>query len=308
MIDLKDAAQFLRVCETENLTRAALLSKVSPSTLSRTLTKLEKELNVKLCYRDQKGIVITKAGRLFERFAQDSLRNFALLQQSLAQEIAPLKGTLKIYCSVSASYIFIPRLLSELRLLHPELEISLETGDPANALDFLNHDGIDFVIAPKPKELNENIELVDLIAFPLAMIAPRNPAYPLNGLDYTNTLDNIPMVLPERGKLRTDIEDYFKTHKAKLNVLSQVAGHEAIVSMVALGFGLAIVPRIIVDLSPFKNDVIILDKKDLPDFDVALCHLKSRSGEPCIKAINDLAFNIAPSFAQDLRSRKLNNF
>lgn len=306
MIDLKDAALFLRICETGNLTRAAQLSDVSPSTLSRTLTKLEKDLNVRLCYRDQKGIVITKAGRLFERFAKDSLRNFNLLKRSLAQDIAPVSGNIKIYCSVSASYIFIPRLLSELRLIHPDLEISLETGDPANALNFLNHDGIDFVIAPKPAVIDDSIDSVDLISFPLAMIAPRTPAYPLKGYDGDNvTLSAVPMVLPERGKLRTDIEDYFRAHHARICVYSQVAGHEAIVNLVALGFGLAIVPRVIVDLSPFKNDVVILNRPDLPSFDVALCNLKARSQEPCIKAIYQLARTIAPTFASDLRSRRI---
>ena len=49
MIDLKDAAAFLRLCETSNLTRTATLCNVSPSTLSRTLNKLERELNTEDC-------------------------------------------------------------------------------------------------------------------------------------------------------------------------------------------------------------------------------------------------------------------
>ncbi len=307
MINLKDAAQFLRVCETENLTRAAMLSKVSPSTLSRTITKLEKDLKIRLCSRDQRGIVITKEGRIFERFARETLKQFSIMQKSLIREITPLKGSLKIYCSVTASYIFIPRLLSELRLLHPELEIFLETGDPAGALDFLNQDGIDFVIAPRPERPDDNIVLLDLISFPLIMIAPRTPVNLIKGADGDDLdLNTVPMVIPVKGQLRCGIENYFKKHGAAINILSQVAGHEAIVSMVALGFGFAIVPKVVVDLSPFRNDVVILDRKDLPNFEVSLCHLKKRSHEPCIKALHDLAGNIAPSFSQDLRSRRFN--
>ncbi len=66
MIDLKDAQAFLRLCETSNLTRTATLCNVSPSTLSRTLSKLEKELKTTLCIRDKKGIFITEAGHRFE--------------------------------------------------------------------------------------------------------------------------------------------------------------------------------------------------------------------------------------------------
>ena len=73
MLDLKDATAFLRLCETSNLTRTATLCHVSPSTLSRTLNKLEKELGAKLCIRDKKGVFITEAGRKFEAFARKVL-------------------------------------------------------------------------------------------------------------------------------------------------------------------------------------------------------------------------------------------
>lgn len=80
MIDLKDAAAFLRLCETSNLTRTATLCNVSPSTLSRTLNKLERELNAKLCIRDKKGIFITEAGRKFEAFAKKTLNAYSELE------------------------------------------------------------------------------------------------------------------------------------------------------------------------------------------------------------------------------------
>ena len=85
MIDLKDAATFLRLCETSNLTRTATLCNVSPSTLSRTLNKLERDLNTKLCIRDKKGIFITQAGRKFEEFARKTLNDFANLEKDLEE-------------------------------------------------------------------------------------------------------------------------------------------------------------------------------------------------------------------------------
>ena len=134
MIDLKDAAAFLRLCETSNLTRTATLCNVSPSTLSRTLNKLERELNAKLCIRDKKGIFITEAGRKFEAFAKKTLNSYSELESELDSGLGAVSGVIKIYCSVTASYLFIPRLLNELHLTAPNLEIKLETGDPADAL------------------------------------------------------------------------------------------------------------------------------------------------------------------------------
>ena len=97
MIDLKDAAAFLRLCETSNLTRTATLCNVSPSTLSRTLNKLEKDLNAKLCIRDKKGIFITDAGRKFEEFARKTLNNYAKLETELDKGVGTLSGICKIF-------------------------------------------------------------------------------------------------------------------------------------------------------------------------------------------------------------------
>ena len=175
MIDLKDAATFLRLCETENLTRTATLCNVSPSTLSRTLNKLEKKLQAKLCIRDKKGIFITTAGRKFEQFARKTLNEYASLESELHKGATTISGTLKIYCSVTASYLFIPRILNELHLTVPQLEVKLETGDPADALDKLEDPQIDLVISALPLEIPNNIHFIDLVKLPLIIIAPKKP-------------------------------------------------------------------------------------------------------------------------------------
>lgn len=305
MINLADAADFLRICETENLTRAAALAGVSPSTLSRSLNRLEDELQVKLCTRDQKGIMLTAAGQRFREFAGDCLSRYSTLLHELQAEENPVQGAIKIYCSVSASYIFIPRLLSELRLAHPGLEVSLETGDPADALDLLDA-GIDFVIAALPDQLPAHIKAVPLVSFPLVLIAPRSPLYKLPGYDGEHyDLSQVPFIMAERGQLRVEVDRWFAAQGLKPHIYSEVAGHEAIVSLCALGFGLAVAPRLVVDLSPFRGDIRQLPAKDLPNFHLALCSLKAREEERIIRAVNEEARKTAPTFGADLLSRRL---
>lgn len=306
MINLADAADFLRICETENLTRAAALTGVSPSTLSRSLSRLEEELQVKLCTRDQKGIMLTAAGQRFREFASECLGRYTTMLHELQAGESPVQGAIKIYCSVSASYIFIPRLLSELRLAHPGLEVSLETGDPADALDLLADGNIDFVIAALPEQLPAHIRAVPLVSFPLVLIAPRSPLYKLPGYDGEHyDLAAVPFIMAERGQLRLEVDKWFAGQGVVPHIYSEVAGHEAIVSLCALGFGLAVAPRLVVDLSPFRGDIRQLPAKDLPNFHLALCSLQARQEEGIIKAVNEEARKTAPTFGADLLSRRL---
>ncbi len=307
MISLNDAADFLRICETENLTRAAQLAQVSTSTLSRSLNRLEDELQVKLCSRDQKGIALTAAGRRFRDFASDCLRRYNKLTVELKEEAHPLTGQVKIYCSVSASYIFIPRLLNELSLTHPNIEISLDTGDPANGLDLLTaKDSPDFVIAALPEQLPAHIHALPLLSFPLMLIAPKSPLHKLKGYDGQNVdLSTAPFILAAHGQLRSEVDQWFSQLQIKPNVYAEVAGHEAIVSLCALGFGLAVAPRLVIELSPFKSDLRQLPAPGLKGFNLALCCLKERAYEPVLRAVLRAAGKCAPTFAGDLSSRRL---
>lgn len=216
MIDLKDAAAFLRLCETSNLTRTATLCNVSPSTLSRTLNKLERELNAKLCIRDKKGIFITEAGRKFEAFAKKTLNAYSELESELDSGVGAVSGIIKIYCSVTASYLFIPRLLNELHLTAPNLEIKLETGDPADALHKLDDTKYDFVISALPNDVPPEIQYVDLVTFPLILIAPKKPRFSVITDLSDPDLSLTPFVMPEKGQLRYEVEKYFTSQEILL--------------------------------------------------------------------------------------------
>lgn len=304
MIDLKDAAAFLRLCETSNLTRTATLCNVSPSTLSRTLNKLERELNAKLCIRDKKGIFITEAGRKFEAFAKKTLNAYSELESELDSGVGAVSGIIKIYCSVTASYLFIPRLLNELHLTASNLEIKLETGDPADALHKLDDTKYDFVISALPNDVPPEIQYVDLVTFPLILIAPKKPRFSVITDLSDPDLSLTPFVMPEKGQLRYEVEKYFTSQEITPHIYSEVSGHEAIVSLTALGFGVSVVPRLVYEISPFKNDVVVI--KDLPwsNFRVALCNLKSKSKDKKIKVVHELAKRLAPSFSPDLTRRR----
>lgn len=306
MIDLKDAATFLRLCETENLTRTASLCNVSPSTLSRTLNKLEKLLQAKLCIRDKKGIFITSAGRKFEQFARQTLNQYVSLEHELHQGAETVCGKIKIYCSVTASYLFIPRILNELHLTAPHLEVKLETGDPADALDKLEEPDIDVVISALPQEIPDNIQFLDLVNLPLVLLAPKKPRFELNlSADLQNAdLNGMPFIIPEKGQLRFEVEKWFAAMDIKPEIYAEIAGHEAIVSLAGLGFGFAVVPRLVYEISPFKNDVNVIRELPWSNFRVALCCKKEQADDRKVRIVFDLISRLAPSFAPDLNRRR----
>ena len=73
-------------------------------------------------------------------------------------------------------------------------------------------------------------------------------------------------------------------------IYAQVAGNEAIVSMVSLGFGVGLVPRLVTENSPLLDKIDFVDASpELTPFSVGLCTLRRKLTNPTIKAFWDLA-------------------
>ena len=70
-MDIRVLSYFLMGAREENITRAAQLLHVTQPTLSRQLMQLEEELGVKLFHRSNHSIVLTDAGILLKRRAQE---------------------------------------------------------------------------------------------------------------------------------------------------------------------------------------------------------------------------------------------
>jgi LysR family positive regulator for ilvC len=93
------------------------------------------------------------------------------------------------------------------------------------------------------------------------------------------------MILSESGIARRRVDSWFSELGIQPNIYAQVAGNEAIVSMVSLGFGVGVVPRIVLDNSPLARKVAVLDvRPELEAYEVGLFTQKKKLGSPLINA------------------------
>ena len=98
------------------------------------------------------------------------------------------------------------------------------------------------------------------------------------------------MILAEDGISRNRMDAWFKEQQIKPRIYAQVAGNEAIVSMVSLGLGIGVVPEIVLQHSPMADRIQVLDVKPrLEPYHVGLFTLKRHLKNPLVKAFWELA-------------------
>lgn len=90
-MDLRKLKYFLEVARTGNVSRAATRVWISQPALSRQIQLLEEELGVQLFERKARGVLLTEAGRLFQRRAGSLMNDVTALKEEVsAQAIEPI--------------------------------------------------------------------------------------------------------------------------------------------------------------------------------------------------------------------------
>ncbi|GLS25387.1 HTH-type transcriptional activator IlvY [Marinibactrum halimedae] len=283
-MDTKLLQQFIHLCDTLHFGKAAALSYVSPSALSRSIKSIEEQAGVRLVERDNREVRLTREGVLFRDYAKETLHHWERFRTSLQHETKILRGSLSLFCSVTASYSFLYEILSEFRQDYPGIELKIHTGDPAIGIERVL-DGIDDIaIVAKPETSPEQIAFKEVAHSPLVFIGEKHQFRSIRHFD-DDFWQSTPMIVSEVGLARDRLNRWLKRKRIKPNIYAQVAGHEAIVSMVSLGFGVGVVPDIVLNNSPLKNSVEVLDTPEsLGHYNVCLCTQKKRIKSPIIGA------------------------
>ena len=283
-MDARSLKQFVNLADSLHFGRASEASHVSPSALSRSIQRLEDEVGATLFARNNRSVSLTHAGSLFLSYARDSLGEWDAIRNSLMEESGELHGEISMYCSVTASYSFLFEILARFRHDHPSIEIKLHTGDPEDAIGRVLSGDEDIAIGARPKNLQAGLAFRPIANSPLGFIAAKGEEKTLQQPGAESWAD-MPMILPERGLARRRVDQWFRTLGVQANIYAQVAGNEAIVSMVSLGFGVGVVPQIVLDNSPLADTVQVLDvQPGLKAYEVGLFTLEKKLASPLINA------------------------
>ncbi len=145
----------------------------------------------------------------------------------------------------------------------------------------------DITIAARPDRLPGALAFRPITTTPLVFIAPEQMVLPTR-TSRSKALQwaQIPMILSEHGVARERVDAWFRRRKVSPRIYAQVAGNEAIVSMVSLGFGVGVVPQIVLENSPLADRVRVLEvSPKLPPYHVGLFTSKRRLRSPLIRAL-----------------------
>lgn len=268
-MDFYELKAFLTLSRQLHFAKASAALNMSPSALSRLISRLEEETGVKLLDRDTRQVSLTKEGEEFALFAGKCLEEKKALEDSLVKTEGFLQGTLNAYASVTACYTILPDFIASLSKKHPYIKISVETGDPAGAIEALKEGRAQLAVTAIPSKSPQSIDsgisgldrLVDLESVsvkksPLVLVCSPNKFQNKKYTSLEETISSLPLILPKAGLARKRFDYWCKNRNISPNILAETAGNEAIIALARLGLGLGLVPKIVLENGPFSEGVV----------------------------------------------------
>jgi len=243
-MELRHLRYFVMVAEELHFGRAAERLFIAQPPLSQQIQQLERELGVSLFARTSRRVQLTPAGEAFLTEARQILASVAQAADAAKRAARGDTGWLGIGFAASATYDLLPAVLHDFRASFPDVALSLQelnAAEQASALgDKIIHVGFARPYAPRPEAIVSAVQREPfLAAFPEAH--PQAGDKPLR----LSLLAEDPFIsfpeLPKPSYAET-VRQACESAGFTPRVVQEVREMQTAISLVAAGFGVALLP------------------------------------------------------------------
>lgn len=241
-IDIRHLEYFVEVARQKSFSKAAIISHVSQSAISKMIKDLETELGTSLLNRTSKYVQLTDTGIIFLEQAQQIVVMFHNLTTEFENRVEMEKGKISIgILPITGSTLF-AELLGEFKKKYPQIEISLsEYGSKKVALAIQDGTLDTGIICTVP-----NNHYFDSLSFSTDLIwvivSSQNPISQLPSIELASLASESFVLYSKDFSLHDEIINQCRNVGFSPNVIFETSQRELMTQMVAANLGIAFLP------------------------------------------------------------------
>lgn len=243
-MDIKQLRHFLGLADELHFWRSSEQMNITQSTLSRQIKALEEELGIPLFDRNKRNVRLTTAGAFLRDEWQRLLAELDDVHRYARQINVGEAGAIRIGYPGSITHSFLPDLLTRLSTRHPELRVELMEIIVVDIEDSLLRYQVDVLFTRIPA-VNPGLASRFLFAEPFALVVPESHPITAETFSDLQRVRDERFILPalhNRNHYTDLLVSIFQTYQYTPNVCYESDFGSTILSLVARGLGISILP------------------------------------------------------------------
>ncbi|MBQ9022303.1 MAG: LysR family transcriptional regulator [Eubacterium sp.] len=240
---------FQAVVNQGSFQKAAQVLSLTPSAVSHAVSSMEQELGNALFVRSKKGITLTSYGEYLLPYINAVLTSEEHLHQAINGINELQQGTVKVGCFSSVCTNWIPDIIHSFQADYPGIQIEIYEGTYADVSYWIKNGIVEIGFLSSSSA--GDLPFEPLYEDPLLCVVPS---------DYQKKLDSPVMTIEEmqnesfvsqRETTDADITNFFKSNGLNVHSAYHVVDDLSTISMVAEGFGICIMPALVMNDIPY---------------------------------------------------------
>lgn len=278
---------FYDVSKYGSFSKTAEFTYTTQSAISKSIKKLEDELETQLFYRNSNGIELTERGRELLFYVEKSYGNILTAERLMLESENLERGKLNIGLpSHIASFFFFDKII-DFHNKFPNIEITLMSASTKQLLELLNLHKLDFIIDTAPVSSSDSdLKMIKLSTVKYTFICKKDCYDKYKNIKSVKDLENVPLVLPVQGTSnRRALNELFLKNDVDPKKVINIHTSEVILNAVNNDLG---VGYVISELIKNSDNYKIIDvKESLPTTDILLVYNKKFLTNAPMKFIED---------------------
>lgn len=291
-MDIAELKCFRKVCQTKNLTRAAKELFITQQALSRTINNLEKQLGMKLFYRNSRGVTPTNFGEYIYQKAEKLIQEYDAFQADITSRVEAEKKKLSI--GFSPGTLRILGIKDVLELAKNHLGINLDVYEYADKICEANvlDDTLDMAVTVNPRN-KENFFYYPLMKHSLVAVANKaNPISNKKSLTFADLKDEKLILIDDTFRMPQVVLKHFQDEGITPNIYSKLS-HDLNLAydFVSLNKGVFIFISSLTDIKAYNELVSIPIRVPTAAWEVGFITKKDAKINPDTTSFMDLIFS-----------------
>jgi LysR family transcriptional regulator, low CO2-responsive transcriptional regulator len=241
-MDFDQLETFLEVARLSSFSRAAEKRFRTQPAISSQIRSLEEEVGARLLDRSGGKVSITASGKLFQKFAEETLAARKAAMTAIAETERVPRGEIVVGANEGTCLHILPEVFAIFKKQYPDVAVNIKRADYAKILESVIDNSVDFGVVSLPVT-DTRLTVVPIHRDELVIIVPPKHALASQKSATIAEAANYPLIMPKSGHTRDNLDSLFHERKLKPRYTMELDSSELLKRFVAADAGIGFIAR-----------------------------------------------------------------